>query len=69
MIGNRSAEHRLGTMENQSRHAETVLGAPVLQRSQKGLTGHGRGASCPRSQAAERDKAFGLWFFPAKDIK
>jgi len=35
-IGNRSAEHRLGTMENQSRHAEAVLGAPVLQRSPLG---------------------------------
>jgi hypothetical protein len=38
--------------------------------SQKGLTGYGRGASCPRSQDnAGRDKAFGLWLFPAKDIK
>jgi len=34
----------------------------------KGLTGHGRGASCPRSQDGGKDKTFGLWLFPAKDI-
>src|SRR5208282_3828057 len=35
--------------------------------NQKGLTGHGRGASCPRSQDnAGTDKAFGLSLFPAK---
>jgi len=32
-LGNRNAEHRPGTMENLSRPAEAVLGAPVLQRS------------------------------------
>jgi hypothetical protein len=28
----RSAEHRLGTMENQYPHAEAVLGVPILQK-------------------------------------
>jgi len=36
--GLRSAEHRLGSLENPSLCAETVLGAPVLQRFLEGIS-------------------------------
>jgi len=59
----RNAEHRLGSFGKSVSHAEAVLGAPVLQRCQKGFNDVGWRQFCPAILfLRENQPLICLWF-------